>query len=41
MHRVLYTRAAKRSLRRIAKDRIVQIMSAIDEIAELDNPISH
>ncbi len=41
MHKVIYTRAANRSLRRIAKDRVSQIISSIDEMAELENPLSH
>tara|TARA_B110000908_G_C10005158_1_gene335952 strand:+ start:315 stop:416 length:102 start_codon:yes stop_codon:yes gene_type:complete len=33
MHKVIYARAARRSLRRIAKNRVAQIISSIDEMA--------
>jgi mRNA-degrading endonuclease RelE of RelBE toxin-antitoxin system len=41
MHKVIYPRAASRSLRRIAKNRVAQIISSIDEMAGLENPVGH
>jgi mRNA-degrading endonuclease RelE of RelBE toxin-antitoxin system len=41
MHKVIYTRASRRSLRRIAKNRVAKIISSIDEMAELKSPSSH
>jgi mRNA-degrading endonuclease RelE of RelBE toxin-antitoxin system len=41
MHKVIYTRTARRSLRRIAKDRVATIIGSINELASLEDPLTH
>ena len=41
MHKVIYTRTARRSLRRIAKDRVATIIGSINELASLEDQWGH
>lgn len=41
MHTVVYSRAARRGLRQVPRDRVAQIVGSIDELSTIANPATH